>query len=101
MKIAFDVDGTLITLSNDRPRWDVIDMLRTLKKCGHTITVWSGGGKDYADMWVRRLFLEDAVDEICGKPLIAPLVDGKERVHFCDIAFDDEQVLLGKINVRV
>lgn len=101
MKIAFDVDGTLITLSNDRPRWDIVEMVHTLKKCGHTIIVWSGGGKDYADMWVRRLFLEGAVDEICAKPIIAPSLGGKERAYYCDVAFDDEQVLLGRVNIKV
>lgn len=93
--IAFDVDGTLIR-SDESPRWDIIAMLKTLQLSGggNRIIVWSGGGKDYADLWVRRLFLKEYVDEIRSKPM-------GEDYKKPDIAFDDEEVDLGIVNIRV
>ena len=84
------VDGTLIDF-DDNPRWDVIEMLKTLS-VKHTIIVWSGGGKDYARVWVDRLFLRDFVTESRDKPLkMAPV----------NISFDDEDVALASVNVRI
>lgn len=95
--IAFDVDGTLITF-DDQPRREIINMLIALSSAGNEITVWSGGGKEYASVWVRRLFLDRFVTHIDEKPLHA----AKEGLGpFVDIAFDDEAVDLGKINVRL
>jgi FMN phosphatase YigB (HAD superfamily) len=93
-EILFDVDGTLITF-DERPRWDIIEILKILKKLGARITVASGGGKDYAEMWVRRLFLEEFVDTVMAKPigLKYPMVD---------IAFDDEEAAnFGVVNIKV
>lgn len=94
MKIAFDVDGTLITYE-DKPRWDILAMLRTLNSCGHDIVVWSGGGREYAEVWTRRLFIHDLVT-VQEKPLLRV-----EEGPFVDIAFDDEDIALGKVNVKV
>ena len=90
LRIVYDVDGTLITL-DDKPRWDVIESLKFWKKLGATIIVHSGCGKDYADLWVRRLFLTDYVDA----------TDSKNKETYADISYDDEVVTYGKINVRV
>jgi hydroxymethylpyrimidine pyrophosphatase-like HAD family hydrolase len=107
MRIAFDVDGTLITLNEypeyggrEQPRWEIVEMLKTLHRAGHEIVVWSGGGGDYAELWVRRLFLKPYVKEACGKPITAPTFEGK-RLPFCDLCFDDEEVNLAKVNVKV
>lgn len=98
MKIAFDVDGTLISYPDDQPRRDIVDMLITLRMCGHHIIVWSGGGKEYAEVWAKRLFLIPYVQEIMEKPLQTARIDGGT---FADICFDDEEVKLATVNVRV
>jgi phosphoserine phosphatase len=92
MIVAFDVDGTLIGLSDDSPpREDVIQMLKDHKEKGDTVIVWSGGGKDYADMWVRRLGLGWYVNATMAKTSGFPV----------DITYDDMVVTLGKENICV
>ena len=90
--VAFDVDGTLVD-DNDRPRKPVINGLMFLHGLGNIkIIVWSGGGKDYAAMWVRRLALDDYVDEC----------HAKDAALAVDIAFDDmEDCKLGAVNIKV
>src|SRR5207245_2620268 len=69
VKTGFDIDGCLITL-DDQPGRDVIDTLIFLSsECHCEITVWSGGGKDWAAIWVRRLFLDRYVTHIQEKPI--------------------------------
>lgn len=77
--IAFDVDGTLITnndpdrihgvASNDEvPHVPIINMLITLSRFKNVkIVVWSGGGKDYAETWGRRLGLDKYVWRYASK----------------------------------
>lgn len=91
--IAFDIDGTLISGGAiDYPRWDIIAMLKTLHDCGHTIIVWSGGGKDYARHWVDKLFLQDYVSD-CDNKI--------DSIYKPDICFDDEEVSLAIMNIKV
>lgn len=100
MRIAFDVDGCLIRQEPgepDAPRWDVLAMLRTLHACGHDIIVWSGGGREYAEVWARRLFIADQVE--CMEKPVHRAKEGEGP--FVDVAFDDEEVTFGKVNVRV
>jgi len=98
MKIAFDVDGTLIHLTDDMPRRDVVDMLITLSTNGNEITVWSGGGKDYARVWVKRLFLDRYVTHIMEKPMHA----AREGISTgIDVCFDDETVELATVNIKL
>ena len=87
-KIAFDCDLTLIT-HDDRPIYDNINVLRWVLAHNYDVIVWSGGGLSYAEMWVRRLGLEG---------LVRVIEKGSEEV---DIAFDDEDVKLGKVNIKV
>jgi len=90
MKIAFDVDGTLLDFNNN-PRWEVLDMLRFLSK-KHTIIVWSGGGKEYAETIARKLMITPYISKCCAKSL-------EENVDLC---FDDEPfVNLAKVNIQV
>lgn len=96
MKIAFDVDGTLISFPDDQPRRNIIEMLITLRMSGHDIIVWSGGGKEYAEVWVKRLFLAPYVQLVMEKPL-----HRIDEGPFADICFDDEEVKLATVNVRV
>ena len=105
MIIGFDVDGTLITYQ-DKPRWDIIEMLKTLSK-HHTIILWSGGGKDWCEVWVRRLFLEEYVSACYTKPMGGKdktIMIGKMEMNskeYVDVGFDDENVDIAKINIKV
>ncbi len=96
MTIAFDVDDTLIIpaiatgLSIDTPNYETIAIYKWFQREGHHMIIWSGGGVDYARMWADKLGLQP--DEICQK------VEDKENI---DIAFDDMDVDLAKVNVKV
>lgn len=92
--IAFDIDGTLLNNEGIPPETpphlrpptsvnlEVVLLLQLLAK--HTknvrILLWSGGGKEYAEMIARRYGLEKYVDRCYGK---------KECDEVVDIAFDD------------
>lgn len=94
-KICFDVDGTLITF-DDKPRKDVIDMLKALYHLGCEIYMWSGGGHDYASMWMRKLGLTQYVTEVILYK------DRKYADYYqIDICFDDEDVNLCPINIQI
>lgn len=79
--VAFDVDGTLIV--DDVPQVQIIHTLQILSKLTKNvrIIVWSGGGKEYAEMWGRRLGLDEYVWKYMQKDRNQPV----------DIAFDDQQ----------
>lgn len=97
MKIAFDVDDTLIIpsvaldgkASYDVPNYKVIDIYRGFQESGAHMIIWSGGGVDYARMWADKLGLFP--DEIRVK----------QKGEDIDIAFDDCDVDLGKVNIKV
>jgi len=93
MKVAFDVDGTLIVpdekLGMDVPNYEVIDMYRWFQKSGNYMIVWSGSGNDYAQRWAEKLGLHP--NEIRTK----------EKSLDVDIAFDDQVVDLATANIRV
>lgn len=91
-RIAFDVDGTLIkrTDNGDVPRYEVIQTLRFLINCGHSVFVWSGGGEDYARTWAQKLGL---LPDVRIVPKTASLG--------MDIAFDDHATSLALVDVIV
>ena len=98
MKIAFDVDDTLlipsVALGNgvsgeNVPHYEVIAIYRWFQQQGHHMIVWSGSGLDWARRWSEKFDLRP--DEIRMK-VYSPDVD---------IAFDDCDVVLGKVNVKV
>lgn len=92
--VAFDIDGTLITEDGfDRPKYDVIALLVWFANAGHRVICWSGGGKSYAEMVVRRLGLDHLV-EVREK-------GNADDADKPDIAFDDCEARLGKVNVKV
>lgn len=90
MQIYFDIDGTLIDIY-DQPRDDILAMLKTLAKY-HDIILWSGSGKDYAEMWSRRLFINNIVKECRAKEKLSPPPE---------LTFDDEKITLGIVNIKV
>ncbi len=94
MTIAFDVDDTLIIppeangLDMDTPNYETIAIYNWFKQQGNTMVIWSGGGIDYATRWADKLGLQP--DMVLAK--------GSIKV---DIAFDDCDVELGTVNVKV
>lgn len=93
IRIAFDVDGTLIkkTINGDVPRYDVIAILLQFVAWGNTVFVWSGGGTDYAEMWVRKL----------GLPQEVRVIEKKKDTYDIDLAFDDQEADLATVTVQV
>jgi len=87
-RVAFDVDGCLIDY-NDKPVNFILTTLRMYQKAGAEIIIWSGGGAEYAKRWAERLKL--------GKVRCA----FKGDIDNVDIAYDDEEVKLARLNLRV
>jgi len=103
--IAFDVDGTLID-SDGNTNWRQTELLRLLSRFKNTkIIVWSGGGKSYAEMIVRKLALEKYVDACADKNHQGKDENGKHVFNpdlQPDIAIDDIQACkLGVFNLIV
>lgn len=103
--IAFDVDGTLID-SEGNTNWRITELLRLLSRFKNTeIVVWSGGGKSYAEMIVRKLGLEKYVKRCEDKNHLGKDEAGKHVFDpdlKPDIAIDDIQACeLGSINLIV
>lgn len=108
--IAFDVDGTLIRNGSadrqhgvvndgDLPIIHQINTLQVLSTYKNiSIVVWSGGGKQYAEMWGKRLGLDAFVWRYASK------LEHEDIAARCDylIAIDDIQATrLGDINLIV
>lgn len=108
--VAFDVDGTLIRNTDeervhgvpsngDVPIVHWINTLQVLSTCKNVrIVVWSGGGKQYAETWGRRLGLDDYVWRYANK------LEHEQLKAMCEflIAFDDIQATaLGDANLIV
>lgn len=95
LKIAFDVDDCLIVPSvatgsdQDTPNYETVALYKWFQKQGHYMIIWSGSGTDWATRWADKLGL--VPDEIRIK----------EKCDDVDIAFDDCDVSLAKINVKV
>jgi hydroxymethylpyrimidine pyrophosphatase-like HAD family hydrolase len=93
MKVAFDIDDTLIipsvvTGDRDVPNYDTIAILRWFQAQGHEIVLWSGSGMEWAQTWGEKLGLQPFIVRMKGETLV-------------DIAFDDCDVKLGTVNVKV
>lgn len=95
MKIAFDVDDTLIipavatNMPSDTPNYELITVYKWFQKQGHEMIVWSGGGINYAQHWAEKLGLQPCTIRV------------KEKSEDVDITFDDCLVDLGKVNIKV
>jgi hypothetical protein len=94
MKIAFDVDDCLLIPSvasgfgRDTPNYETIANYKWLQSQGHTMIIWSGSGIDWAKTWAEK----------CG---LTPDDFPPKGAYRVDIAFDDCDVDLGTVNVRV
>lgn len=95
MRIAFDIDDTLLVpnvasgYGRDTPNYQVIAIYKWFQAQDNEMVLWSGSGQDWANTWGDKLGL-------------APyIVLPKEKGMNVDIAFDDCDVLLGTVNVRV
>ncbi len=109
--VAFDVDGTLVKTNpdyerehgvvsqNDLPIVHQINTLQVLSTYKNIrIVVWSGGGKDYAAMWGKRLGLDEYVWRYASK------LEYDDIKSHCDflLAIDDIQsTALGDVNLIV
>lgn len=95
MKIAFDIDDTLIIpsvatgLDRDTPNYENIAVFKYFQSIGCYMILWSGSGIDWAKTWGEKLGL-------------APFeVRIKQKSDDVDIAFDDCDVDLAKVNIKV
>lgn len=102
LKIAFDVDDTLIVpacafqdephpycgITGAVPNYPVISMFHFLEAQGNEMFIWSGGGVDYARTWAEKLGLN------------AHIIQKGKRLDM-DIAFDDCDVDLAIVNIKV
>lgn len=97
MKIAFDVDDTLIIPSvtsefdggRDTPNYDTIRLYKWFQDQGNYMIIWSGSGADWARNWAEKLGLRPNEIRV------------KQKSDDIDIAFDDCDVDLAKVNVKV
>lgn len=101
MKVAFDVDGTLIHAGWEFkgeavPRTKVLDKIREHCANGDEIWIWSGGGKDYAESIARRIKLEEMQGIKIAGYLSKVMNDGS-----FDLAYDDEVVSLAEKNIQI
>lgn len=97
MKVAFDVDGTLIHQEgplSDTPRYDVVSLFKLLEQFGCEMYIWSGGGVDYAERWRDKLGLKATV---VAKGSFQPDL----AVDDMDLDFRAVERSLGKVNLQV
>lgn len=100
---AYDVDGTLIRHANrniiqkhgkigepypfDAANLDCVEHLILTSRMFKNVqvVVWSGGGKQYAQLWVERLKLEEFVWKVMGKLEYKTLLETREVIAVDDI----------------
>lgn len=95
MRIAFDIDDTLIVpavatgFDRDTPNYDTIAIYKWFQAQGHEMILWSGSGVDWAQTWGEKLGLQ---------PFTVQVKQEDETVALC---FDDCDVNLAAVNIRV
>ncbi|MFA5396025.1 MAG: hypothetical protein WC346_08470 [Methanogenium sp.] len=93
MRVCFDIDDTLYKIRMDKrdqvPDYDLIQVLRWFCQNGDDVYVWSAGGIEYAKVFVQKLGLDDIVT-VVEKGSFKP-----------DIAFDDCETKLGRVDIKV
>ena len=87
MIVCFDVDGCLVD-KEMLPIEANVSLLKTLSK-NHKVFVWSGEGWQHALNVVMNLSIQNDIQGVLNKyNTIIP-----------DIAFDDKEINLGKLNI--
>lgn len=123
LKIAFDVDDTLIVppvktddgphpyigMYGAIPNYTAIELYKWFQSQGHYMIVWSGGGVDYAKTWADKLGLHP--DEVRLKAKAVSICSmhftPDNTCNICnatvdvDIAIDDQLVDLAKVNIQI
>lgn len=95
MRIAFDIDDTLIIpsvatgLDRDTPNYETIAIYKWFQEQGHEMILWSGSGMDWAQTWGEKLGLTPFEVRV------------KQFDPSIDLAFDDCDVLLATLNIKV
>lgn len=95
MRVAFDIDDTILVPSvvmgfgNDTPNYETIALYKWFQKQGCEMILWSGSGQDWAKTWGEKFGLQPFT------------VLQKEKRDDIDIAFDDCDVELAKVNIKV
>ena len=87
--VAFDIDGTIIDYKG-QTRNNVVDLIKFFNDIGCKVYVWTGGGMDRAVQIVENLGL---------KGIATPAV--KNTIGKVDVAFDDMDVSLADINIKI
>jgi predicted HAD superfamily phosphohydrolase YqeG len=83
--VASDCDGTLIDFFTKKPRYEIIALFHAFQKRGCRMYIWSHGGIEHAKECRDRLGLRA---EVVEKGSFTP-----------DIAIDDEERHLGRVNI--
>lgn len=113
LRIAFDIDDTMIvpsvvTGTRDTPNYETIALYKWFQAQGNHMILWSGSGMDWCESWNEKLGLQ--CDEIRPKQKTYQYLgegDESNTAHsesdypYVDIAFDDCEVDLAKVNIRV
>lgn len=99
-KVVFDIDDTLAKIIKQEdsytqvPDYDLMQVVQWFINNGDEVYLWSAGGIEYAQGWARKLGIFDQVK------VIAKVELGDTHPHM-DIAFDDSEMGLAKINIKV
>lgn len=103
MRVAFDIDDTLLVpavatgFDRDTPNYDTIALFKWFQAQGHEMILWSGSGEDWAQTWGEKFGLLPFITLPKQKYMEAH----DQNIPHIDIAFDDCDVDLAKVNVKV
>ena len=106
LKIAFDIDDTILVPSilsesgDNTPSYEVIAIFKFFQSQGHEMFLWSGSGMDWAQRWGEKFGLQPFA-VIKKEKIITLDTDDGQPEPIIDIAFDDCDVDLAKVNVKV
>jgi hypothetical protein len=89
VRVAFDIDGCLLS-PKGMMRNKVFKLIKLFKDNGDDVILWSGGGAEYANRIRYKFNLIDIVRS-----------HTKDKSLGVDIAFDDKNVKLGKVNIKI
>ena len=90
--ICVDVDGTLFRATGE-VNTDIVNLIKILSRyCD--VFVWSGGGNAYAKQRARDAGVIDYIQDAISKLEV-------DKIGKPDITFDDQDYLLGKVNIKI